>query len=96
MQIICTDKKVRKNIVQDLKDINSQSFGTQAKKENPSNESMKKKIGSHDEKWLDESTAKLLKQFDDDKRANLSMSRMQNETNYSKENGIIYDKIWHS
>ena len=38
------------------------------------------KIGSYDEKWLEESIAKLLKQIDDEKRANLNMSRMQKQT----------------
>ena len=33
------------------------------------------KIGSYDEKWLEESKAKLLEQIDDKKRANLIMSR---------------------
>ena len=40
------------------------------------NESLKNKIGPRDEKWLKESEAKLLKQIDDDKRANSIMSRM--------------------
>ena len=36
-------------------------------------ESMKTESGSNDKKWFVESKAKLLKQFDDDKRANLIM-----------------------
>ena len=37
------------------------------------NDSLKngKKIGSYDEKWLEESKAKLLKQIEDEKKANL-------------------------
>ena len=37
------------------------------------NESLKNKLGSYDEKWLEESKTKLLKQIDDEKRANLIM-----------------------
>ena len=37
-------------------------------------ESLKNKIGSYDEKWLEESKAKLLKQINDEERANLVMS----------------------
>ena len=43
------------------------------------NEFFKTKIGSYDEKWLEESKAKLLKQMDDEKRANFIMSRMQKQ-----------------
>ena len=32
-------------------------------------ETLKTKIGSHDEKWLGESKGQLLKQIDDEKRA---------------------------
>ena len=42
-------------------------------------ESLKSKIRSYDEKWLEESKTKLLKQMDDEKRANLIMSRMQKQ-----------------
>ena len=38
------------------------------------NDALKNKKGEYDEKWLDESKAKLLKQIDNDKRANLVMS----------------------
>ena len=41
------------------------------------NDALKNKIGSHDEKWLEESKDKMLKQIDDEKRANLIMSRMK-------------------
>ena len=43
------------------------------------NESLKNKRGSCEEKWLEESKAKLLKQIDDEKRANLIMSKMQKQ-----------------
>ena len=42
------------------------------------NESLKK-IRSHDEKWLEESKAKLLKQIDDEDRANLIISRKEKQ-----------------
>ena len=44
------------------------------------NETLKNKIGSHDQKWL-EPKLKLLKQIDDEKRANLIMSRMEKQMN---------------
>ena len=43
------------------------------------NDALKNKIGSYDEKWLEECKAKLLKQIDDEKRANLIMSRMKKQ-----------------
>ena len=45
------------------------------------NESLKNQIGNYDEKWLQESKAKLLKDIDDEKRANLIMSRMKKQMN---------------
>ena len=45
------------------------------------NESLKNQIGDYDEKWLQESKAKLLKEIDDEKRANLIMSRMKKQMN---------------
>ena len=41
------------------------------------NESSKNKMGSSNEKRLEESKAKLLKQIDDEKRANLIMFRVE-------------------
>ena len=41
-------------------------------------ESLKNKIGSYNEKCLEESKAKLLKQIDDEERANLIMSEKKN------------------
>ena len=43
------------------------------------NDTLKNKIGSYDEKWLEESKANLTKQIDDEKRANLIMSRMKKQ-----------------
>ena len=43
------------------------------------NETLKNKIGNYDEKWLEESKAKLLKDINDEKRANLIMSRMKKQ-----------------
>ena len=43
------------------------------------NESLKSKIGSYDEKWLEEYKRKLLKQIDGEKTANLTMSGMQKQ-----------------
>ena len=101
MQIISNDKTVRNNIVQDLKNCNSQSLATQAKKGeelvsmmpaikkafdlmgddivdlSTENDALKSKIGDYDEKWLQESENKLLKQIDNEKRAILIMSRMK-------------------
>ena len=43
------------------------------------NDALKNKIGSYDEKWLEESENKMLKQIDDEKRAELIMSRMKKQ-----------------
>ena len=43
------------------------------------NETLKNKIGSYDEKWLEESKAKLLKHFDEEKRAKLIMASMKKQ-----------------
>ena len=45
------------------------------------NETLKNQIGDYDEKRLEESKAKLLKQIVDEKRANLIMSRMKKQMN---------------
>ena len=41
------------------------------------NATLKNQIGHYDQKRLEESKAKLLKQIDDEKRAKLTMSRMK-------------------
>ena len=43
------------------------------------NETLKNQIGDYDQKWIEEVQAKLLKQIDDEKRANLIMSRMKKQ-----------------
>ena len=45
------------------------------------NDALKEKIGNYDERWLQESKEKLLKDIDDEKRANLIMSRMKKQMN---------------
>ena len=45
------------------------------------NDALKNQIGEYDEKWLEESKTKLLKGIDDEKRANLIMSRMKKQMN---------------
>ena len=45
------------------------------------NDVLKNQIGEHDQKWLEESKAKLLKDINDEKRANLIMSRMKKQMN---------------
>ena len=47
----------------------------------PENGALKNKIGSYDERWLEESKLKLLKEIDDEKKANLIMSRMKKQMN---------------
>ena len=43
------------------------------------NETLKKQIGDYDEKWLQGSKTKLLKDINDEKRANVIMSRMKKQ-----------------
>ena len=105
MQIISNDKTVRNDTVQDLKEFNSQSLATQAKKGeqlvsmmpaikkafnllgddivdlSTQNDALKLKKRSYDEKWLEKSKTRLLQLIDDEKRANLIMSRMKKQTN---------------
>ena len=45
------------------------------------NDALKNQIGEFDQKWLEESKRKLLKDIDDEKRANLIMSRMKKQMN---------------
>ena len=103
IQLISSDQTVRDNTIEDLKDFNSQSLSTRAKKGkqlvsmmpaikkafnllgndivdlSTENEALKEKIGDYDERWLQESKEKLLKDIDDEKRANLIMSRMKKQ-----------------
>ena len=43
------------------------------------NESLKNQMGDYDEKWLQESKAKLLKDIDDEKRENLIICRKKKQ-----------------
>ena len=45
------------------------------------NDALKEKIGDYDEKWLQESKEKLLKDIDDEKRGKLITSRMKKQMN---------------
>ena len=45
------------------------------------NDVLKNQIGEYDQKWLEESKTKLLKVINDEKRANLIMSRMKKQMN---------------
>ena len=47
----------------------------------PENDALKNKICDFDEKWLQESKDKVLKQIDDEKRANLLMPRKKKQVN---------------
>ena len=42
-------------------------------------DALKNKIGDYDEKWLQDSKDKLLKQIDVEKRANIIMSKMEKQ-----------------
>ena len=52
------------------------------------NESLKNQIGDYDEKWLQESKTNLLEEIDNEKRANLIMSRMKKQTAEHQINGL--------
>ena len=114
MQLISTDQTVRDNTIEDLKDFNSQSLSTRAKKGeqlvsmmpaikkafnllgdvivdlSTENDALEEKIGEYDEKWLQESKEKLLKDIDD-KKADLIMFRMKKQMN--RKNIIKYIHI---
>ena len=103
MQIFSNDKNVRTKTIEDLREFNSQSLTTQAKKGellasmisaikkafgllgddivelSTRNETLKIKIVSYDDKWLEVSKAKLMKQIDDEKRTILIMSRKKRD-----------------
>ena len=105
MQLSCNNKIVRNDTIQDLKEFNSQSVATQARKGEQlvsmmpaikkafnlmgddivelftENNALENEIGSYDERWLEESKLKLLKEIDDEKRANIIMSRMKRQMN---------------
>ena len=45
------------------------------------NDALKNQIGEYDEKWLEESKNKMLREIDDEKRSNLIMTRMKKQMN---------------
>ena len=45
------------------------------------NDALKNQIGDYDQKWIEESKTRLLKDVDDKKRADLIMSRMKKQMN---------------
>ena len=45
------------------------------------NDVLKNQIGDYNQKWLDESKAKLIKDINDEKRANIIMARMKKQMN---------------
>ena len=50
------------------------------------NDVLKNQIGNYNQKWLDESKAKLLKDMNDEKRANIIMTRMKKQMNKNINN----------
>ena len=46
---------------------------------NVENDALKNQIGDYDQKWLEDSKAKLLKDVNDEKRASWFMSRMKKQ-----------------
>ena len=50
------------------------------------NDALKNQIGNYDQKWLEESTAKLLKDIIDEKSANSIMSGMKKQMNKNINN----------
>ena len=58
------------------------------------NESLKNKVGSYDDKCLEESKGELLKQVDDGKTGNLLMSRMEKQMRKQQKMAFIsFDKL---
>ena len=118
MQNSSNDKSIRNDTKEDLKEFNSQSLSTRAKKGeqlvammpaikkafnllgddkvdlSTENDALKNKIGDYAEKWLQESKAKLLKDIDDKKTADLIMPRMKKQMekhyfSYTFTNNIV-------
>ena len=50
------------------------------------NDVLKNQIGEYDQKWLEESKAKLLKDINDEKRANIIMAKMKKQMNKNINN----------
>ena len=58
------------------------------------NDALKNQIGDYDQKWFEESKAKLLKDINDEKRANLIMSRMKKQMN-KKIQKLLYLYVYY-
>ena len=54
------------------------------------NETLKNKKVDYDEKWLEESKARLLRQIDDEERANFIMSRLKKQMEKHWKKWILY------
>ena len=117
MQLISSDQTVRNDTIEDLKEFNSRSLATQAKKGeqlvsmmpafekafdllgddiidlSTENEALKNQIGDYDQKWLEDSKAKLLKDINDEKRANLIMSRMKKQMNKKIQKLLLFKRL---
>ena len=50
------------------------------------NDVLKSQIGDYNQKWLDESKARLIKDINDEKRANIIMARMKKQMNKNINN----------
>ena len=50
------------------------------------NDALKNQIGDYNQKWLDESKAKLLKDINNEKRVNIIMARMKKQMNKNINN----------
>ena len=87
-QSLSSQAKKREQLTSMMPDIKKPSnlMGDDILEPSTEKDALKNKIGSYDEKWLEETEAKLLKQINDEERAKLIMSRMkkQMEKHYIK------------
>ena len=96
MQIHSTDKTVRNDTIQETTQAKKGEhlvsmmpaikkvftlMGDDIEELSVENESLKKQMGDYDEKRLQESKAKLSKGIDDEKRANINITRMKKQMN---------------
>ena len=83
LQSLTTQAKTREHIVSMIPAIKKafNLMGDVIVELHTGNESLWNKIGSYDEKWLEESKARLLQQIDDEKRTNSIISRMKKQMN---------------
>ena len=82
-QSLTTQTKVREQLVSLLTAIKKalDLLGDGIVELSSEKESLKNEIGEYDEKWLQESKAKLLKEIDDEKRAKVNLSRLKEQMN---------------